>query len=472
MHNDENLDPVANLRARFASGPKAPKLQRRALLRNDVVPWHQAVDGALLLDSLAQLINQYVVLPAFAAEALALWIIHTYAFELRDVTAYVGIESPEKRCGKTTLLSVLAELVSRPVIAANISPPALFRVIEEATPTLLIDEADTFLRGNEEMRGILNSGYTRKTAYVIRVAPETAPSPRPSDSASLPASETPIPRHSDSPVLGDSDSPPPRHSDSPSHSHIPPSRLIRFSSWCPKVMAAIGHLPETLADRCIAIKMERKLPDEKCDRLRDLCAEDLCRKCARFVLDNAEAIASRRPIIPSQLNDRCADIWEPLLAIADVADGRWPELGRQAAEGLSHAASQTNPVSSLLLEMLVIFCSAGSGKVFSHDIITRLNERLDRPWAELAKGRPIDEMWLARQLRQYDIRPRLIRQADRVGRGYVEADFKPVFQRYIPKSEARSFTEELRSEITQQDPPAPVELETASEKPPLDLVTG
>ena len=88
---------------------------------------------------------------------------------IRDVTAYLGIESPEKRCGKTTLLAVLGELVNRPVAAANISSPAFFRVIEESQPTLLIDEADTFLSGNDELRGILNSGYTRNTAYVVRV---------------------------------------------------------------------------------------------------------------------------------------------------------------------------------------------------------------------------------------------------------------------------------------------------------------
>jgi hypothetical protein len=107
-------------------------------------------------------------LPKWAPETLALWVLHTYAFELRDVTAYLGIESPEKRCGKTTLLGVLNELVNRPIAAANISSPAFFRVIEEARPTLLIDEADTFLAGNDELRGILNSGYTRNTAYVVR----------------------------------------------------------------------------------------------------------------------------------------------------------------------------------------------------------------------------------------------------------------------------------------------------------------
>jgi hypothetical protein len=127
------------------------------------------VDGQMLLNDLESLLQKYVVLPTFAPETLALWVLHTYAFELRDVSTYLGVESPEKRCGKTTLLSVLNRLVNRPVAAANISPSAFFRVIEEMRPTLLIDEADTFLRGNDEIRGILNAGYTRDTAYVVRV---------------------------------------------------------------------------------------------------------------------------------------------------------------------------------------------------------------------------------------------------------------------------------------------------------------
>src|SRR6266850_8251 len=126
------------------------------------------VNGQLLLDELEAVLKRFVVLPEWAPETLALWILHTYAFELRDVSTYLGIESPEKRCGKTTLLSVLRKLVNRPVAAANISSSAFFRVIEEIRPTLLIDEADTFLRNNDELRGILNAGYTRKTAFVVR----------------------------------------------------------------------------------------------------------------------------------------------------------------------------------------------------------------------------------------------------------------------------------------------------------------
>jgi hypothetical protein len=265
------------------------------------------------LDELTSTLRRFVVLPNWGTEAMALWILHTYAFELRDVSTYVGIESPEKRCGKTTLLGLLSELVNRPVVAANISSPAFFRVIEETRPTLLIDEADTFLQGNDELRGILNSGYAKKTAFVVRMANECAIR-NSNEENSKPWTETFCAGEGgkpgrttqrDRPYLGNG-----------TQTGL---RLARFSSWCPKAVAAIGRLPETLADRCIVVRMQRKTVAEKCERLKSLDGETLRRKCARFVLDHAEEIRSAQPSIPEAVNDRAADIWEPLFALADLA---------------------------------------------------------------------------------------------------------------------------------------------------------
>jgi hypothetical protein len=278
--------------------------------QNDIVPWEEEVRGAELLDEMERELRKYVVLPGYAAEALALWALHTHAFHLRDVTAYVGVESPDKRCGKTTLLSALSEVSHRPVAAANISSPAFFRVIQELQPTLIIDEADTFLQSNKELRGILNSGYSRNTAFVVRVA--SGPTPK----------------------------------------------LVKYSCWCPKVMAAIGRLPDTLADRCILIRMQRKPPGEKCERLRYLDGEVFRRKCARFVADHEERIREAMPEIPEGVNDRAADIWEPLLALADIAGGVWPEKARRAAVGLTATVAEGTAMESLLLD---IYYLASSG---------------------------------------------------------------------------------------------------------------
>src|SRR5437868_6792758 len=127
------------------------------------------------------------------------------------------------------------------------------------------------------------------------------------------------------------------------------TRLVRFSCWCPKVLAAIGRLPDTLADRCIVIRMQRKRPDEECERLKKLDAAELRAKCARFVRDHSAEIAAAQPSIPEELNDRAADIWEPMLVMGDLAGGDWPEKARQAALSLSASVQENNPIGSLLM---------------------------------------------------------------------------------------------------------------------------
>src|SRR2546423_2932676 len=140
-----------------------------------VEPWPERVNGAELLDALMSELQRFVVFSKWAAETFALWILHTFAFLLRDVTTYIGIESPEKECGKSTLVTVLSRFVNRAAVSSNISSSAFFRAIEELQPTLLIDEADTNLRGKDVLTGILNAGYTKPTAFVWRICYEAAP---------------------------------------------------------------------------------------------------------------------------------------------------------------------------------------------------------------------------------------------------------------------------------------------------------
>jgi len=378
----------------------------------EIEPWHEPVDGQLLLDDLAKLLRRFVVLPQSAAETLALWTLHTYAFDLRDVSAYIGLESPEKRCGKTTLLTVLSELVHRPLVAANISPSAFFRVIEETRPTLLIDEADTLLKGNDELRGILNSGYSRKSAYVVRVGqPTTAAAADPeSDADSL-----------ESPAA---------------------VRLARFSCWCPKIMAAIGRLPDTLADRCIVIRMQRRTHREQCERLRHLDASNLRRQCLRFVLDHQDQIRAATPEIPERLNDRAADVWEPLLALADLAGAHWPGVARDAAVHLAEVTLEQNPMGSLLLDIFCIFIISEQDRLFTRTLVDELAGCSDRPWVETLKGKPVTERWLAQQLRPYGIHPRTLRIEDLRGKGYSKQDLQDTCRRYIPKSEIEALNAE------------------------------
>jgi hypothetical protein len=366
-----------------------------------VEPWPAPVQLSTLLHQLRQLLNQFVVLPKWVAETLALWILHTYAFELRSVTTYIGIESPIRRCGKTTLLAILCRLVNRPVVSANVSSSSFYRAIQELKPTLMIDEADRFLKSKDDLQGILNAGYCRDTAFVLRMG-----QPVPGSKAQ--------------------------------------SALAFFSCWCPKAIAQIGKLPDTLADRCIVFRMQRKTPNEKCDRIRDLETTTLRRQCARVVLDHSKEIAHARPELPASLNDRAADIWEPLFVLADLAGGDWPALARQASIALSASAEENNPVSSLLLDIFVLFTLERVDRMFTRTLLEGLNSRSSgRPWMEMRKGKEITDIWLAQQLRPYGIRPTTIWLGDIQAKGYFQDDFLDVFRRYISRSDLDALSAEL-----------------------------
>jgi hypothetical protein len=370
-----------------------------------------------LLDLLSSTFSRFLILPSHAADTLALWTLHTYAYELHDVTAYLGIESPEKRCGKSTLITVLSEVANRAVVASNISSSAFFRVIQQSKPTLLIDEADTFLRGNDELRGILNSGYTRKTAFVIRVANEPGQPEGDSKGEQKGASNGAF-------------------------------NLRRFSTWCPKAIAVIGRLPDTLSDRCIVIRMQRKLTVEECERSSRFDGAELRARCERVAREHAAAIEAAAPEIPAELNDRAADLWEPLLALAELAGGTWPQRGRNSAVGISTSAQDRSPMGSLLVDLLLCMLREPERKKFlTREILGYLNAVGERPWCSMRKGKEINDMWLAQQLRPYGISPKSVWIEGQVGRGYVFEDCEDVFRRYIPRHEWETRRSEMKAVV-------------------------
>ena len=193
--------------------------QGRKLLLSEPEPWPDPVDGANMLDECCAALRKYLTLPDGAAEALSLWAVFTHVIDAFQIAPRLALTSPEKRCGKTTTLSILSRLVHRPLPASSITAPAMFRTIESAQPTLLVDEADTFLHDNPELKGILNSGHYRTAAFVVRTVGED---------------------------------------------HEP----RRFSTWAAVAIAKIGNLPDTLQDRSIVIPMRRRVKTERVEPLR------------------------------------------------------------------------------------------------------------------------------------------------------------------------------------------------------------
>jgi Protein of unknown function (DUF3631) len=364
---------------------REPQGQGRPLEFPEIEPWPQPVDGAALIGELEIAIARYVILPKDAAFTCSLWVLHTYCFEAFTCTPRLALTAPEKRCGKTTLLDVIAELVPRPLRTENITAPALFRTIELKGPVLLIDEADTFLGENEELRGVLNSGH-RQGGQVVR-------------------------------TVGDNLEP------------------RGFSTHCPVAIAQIGKLPSTLADRSIGIEMRRRTSSEKVTRFRQGRAPELreiARKAARWVADNQTSIEGREPGIREQIFNRQADNWEPLLTIAETAGPEIAERARQVALAAVGKSEDESLGVQLLADIKLAFKERA--ELPSAILVEILKAMADRPWPEANKGKPITQNWLARKLKQFGIFSTLVTD-ERLG-GYKLVSFKDAFSRYIPESEA------------------------------------
>jgi putative DNA primase/helicase len=358
----------------------------RPLSFDEPEPWPQPVAGATLLDELALVCRRHVVMSEAAAHAIALWIVHTYLFLVVMITPRLAIKSAQKRSGKTTLLMIIGELAARPLSTANITAPAVYRTIELARPTLVVDEADTFVSENDELRGVLNAGYMRG-GQVIR-------------------------------TTGDDHDP----------------RI--FSCWCPVAIAAIRRLPDTIEDRAIAIVLKRRRRDEDIMRLRiERLAElaPLARKARRWAVDYIDRLGTADPSIPNQLNDRAADCWRVLIAIADLAGGPWPVRAREAALTLSADNNDVETVGTrLLADLRELFDADPSGVLFSEEIVAALVAMEDRPWPEWGKSRqPITKVQVARLLDHFQINPKTVRRAMRTDKGYRRDQFDDVFERYL-----------------------------------------
>lgn len=376
--------------------------------------WAEQVDGTALLTEIEATIAAHAVLPDGAAVAMALWIVHTYCLEAATITPRLAIVSPTKRCGKTTVLKLLGALTRKPLAAATLTPAVLYRVVEAYAPTILVDEADTFLAEQDELRGVLNAGHDRHSAVVPR-------------------------------CVGDDFEP----------------RV--FHVFSAVAIASIGKLPDTLMDRSIVIEMKRKAPGEKVQKLRRRQREALAalpRRCARWVDDNLKSISEREPDVSDDLDDRAADNWEPLLAIADQAGGPWPARARTTALLLSGARADAAEAGDngvqLLADVRAVFADNGIDRSTTKALLSSLAELEGRPWGEWNRGRPLSARQLGALLGRFGIKPGTIRVGDATPKGYVLADLTDAFGRYLPDGSATSATtsNSLRN-LIEFDPPQP-----------------
>ena len=382
----ERLDVRVSILDKLVSAARddGDQAQGKSFAPTEIEPWTQPVSGWQLLDDLVAAVRRHVILTEPEARAVALWVPHAHAHDLVSISPVLTITSHTPSCGKSVLVKLLRLLVPRPLAVSNLTTASMFRAIARWGPTLLIDEADSYLNQSEDLRGVLNSGHDRDLAFVLR-------------------------------TVGDD--------------HEPKS----FCTWAPKAIAAIGKLPTTILSRSVHIQLQRMRGNERVVRLSGGQAEALkllARKAARWVADSA-GVLSDDPPVPEQLRGRNADNWRPLIAIADQAGGPWPERARAVALALS-GGEDTEALGVLLLHDLAgLFDERQVERIPTAEIIGALGRMETRPWPELSRGKPITARKLAGLLGGFGVKPRTVRaDGGNPSKGYLFGDLDDALARY------------------------------------------
>lgn len=369
-------------------------------------PWPSPVNGAKLIAALRQVFTSHLSLSNGVAELLPYWVLHTYNPALFYFTPRLCIYSPVPRCGKSQLLQLLEMTTFRPLNVSNITSAGIFRTIDALHPTMLIDEADTYMNGNSEMRGVINAGFKRGGSIMRNIESKGNYIPKP------------------------------------------------FKCFAPMAIAGIGMRDDTIMDRSIVVVMRRRKPTEHIEKLRpgalEPHTEQLRAQCMRFMADNAEIIAQMAPQMPAFLNDRAADIWEPLFSIAMAISPTHVSELTYAATRLAQPAdnddAETLPIQ-LLADIRQAFMETGGDFIATADLLRWLYQLDNRPWADKEYGKTVlTNISMAHMLRAFEIRPTQTRQGQKIQRGYERDAFTDAFERYLPP--------ESRDSVTTQDTPA------------------
>ncbi|MET9695600.1 DUF3631 domain-containing protein [Streptomyces sp. NPDC006529] len=361
------------------------------------------IDGAALLDEVEAFHRRFNIFPREGAYvAVALWDAHAHLLDAFDSTPRIAFLSPEPGSGKSRALEIMETLVPNKMAAVDASPSALFRSvagIEGERPTILYDEIDTVFGpkagDNEQLRGFLNAGH-RRGRLMYRCVGDGA-------------NQT---------VQG-------------------------FPSYCAVAMAGLGGLPDTILDRSVIIRMRRRAPNEKVEPYRlgthEPQGNAIRDRLAAWADQVRNKVKDAWPAMPEGVTDRPADVWEPLLAVADAAGGAWPERARAACVELIKS-SQSNGKASLGIRLLTDLRDhvlIGLDKLPTIAVLDRLNALEDAPWADI-DGKPLDSRSLSKMLKEYrtgtdePIVSRNIRTAGGILKGYYAVDLYDAWTRYCP----------------------------------------
>lgn len=354
-------------------------------------------DAAKLLDDVHTFLGRFVAYPSdHARVAHTLWIFHAHLMDAWESTPRIAFLSPEPGSGKTRALEITETLVPRPIEAISATPAYLFRKVSdpEGAPTILYDEIDTLFgpkaKDNEEIRGILNAGHRRgATAGRCVVRGKII------ETEELPA-------------------------------------------YCAVAIAGLGGLPDTILSRSVVVRMRRRAPAERVEpyrrRVHGPEGNTLRDRVAAWAESVKETI-NTTPAMPAGVEDRNADVWEALLAVADAAGGGWPQRARvSAVTHVTHSrASSPSLGVKLLADLRQVF--GHRDKLFTADILKALCDLDESPWGDL-KGKPIDARRLSRYLSAYGVDSGGVRIGDRTAKGYTRESLYDPWSRYLDPLEA------------------------------------
>ncbi|MEV0561958.1 DUF3631 domain-containing protein [Dactylosporangium sp. NPDC050588] len=371
-------------------------------------------DGAAILDRLHATITRYVVLPSpEAVDAVVLWIAATHAVAAWAHAARLVIRAPEKRCGKSRLLDVVEGCCFNPLITVNASPAAVYRAIgTDEPPTLLVDEADTIFGGknaeaNEDLRGLLNAGHQRNRPAI--------------------------------------------RWDNNTH------RLEKIPTFAMAALAGIGAMPDTIEDRAVVVRMRRRMAGETVAPYRHRRDGPVLRKVAaeltRWLRGHLAELERAEPEMP--LEDRAADTWEPLIAVADLAGGEWPARARTAATVLTAEAEDSGQVSTrirLLTDIRAAFTTLGDpAAATTADLLAALNDDPEAPWQGFGPA-GLTGKRLGDLLREFGISSSTIRFPVGQAKGYVRDAFLDAWQRYCPAPKQEAPVPNVPTSFSQVSP--------------------
>jgi hypothetical protein len=348
-------------------------------------------DGAQLLDDLQVFLARFVVYPSdHHKNAHTLWIAHCWWMDHWESTPRIAFLSPEPGSGKSRALEVTEPLVPRPVHAVNTTSAYLFRKVSDSLgrPTILYDECDTLFgpkaKEHEEVRGMINAGH-RKGAVAGRCVVRG----KIVETEELPA-------------------------------------------YAAVALAGLDDLPDTMMSRSVIVRMKRRAPAERIDPWRRRINGPEAVELYKRLLDWSNTVTPLEngwPDMPASVEDRDADIWEALLAVADLAGGHWPDTARAAAVALVSEA-KTRPPSLgvlLLVDIRTVFNEDCRDLLPTTDLLARLNDMETSPWAVIRKGNPLNAHGLARRLGRFGIGP----SRTAAIRGYSRHDFTDAWSRYL-----------------------------------------